>query len=179
MKNPRIEKVLEELPELRQIAGTAPKIDSSDPRVSSQSDERITPIQFRGSFFTRFVEIRAVSDNTATPEQVTYLRMVKERFGLDLVSMSLELEDLFTQVYEAIDDKDPYDQLVLGRLALLDLEAVAPEARGLATSLDDATNHPLGIEAIGMHYWDSLNPLLEQTYDIISERSLNAPFLTR
>jgi hypothetical protein len=37
----------------------------------------------------------------------------------------------------------------------------------------------LGIEAIGMFYWDRLNPLLERAYALMDVQTLNAPFLTR
>lgn len=179
MKQLTTTNVIEELPSLLELAKTEPKIDLDDPRVLSHGEKRTMPSQFKDSFFMRFVEIRAVAEETATPQQITYLRMVRERFGLDLVRLSVELSELFGDVYKAIDAKAPYDQLAIGRLALLELESAHSAAQGTAVSLDLATDHPLGIEAIGMHYWDQLNPLLEQAYDVISERSLNAPFLAR
>lgn len=179
MANPETVQALDDLPQLLELAKTEPKIDTNDPRIIDQGANRITPVQYRDTFFMRIIEIRAVTEDTATTPQIAYLRMVKERFGLDLVSISLEHQNLFSQVYDAIDAKEPYDRLTVGRLALLSLEDTIPGTTGLADSLDDAANHPLGIEAIGIFYWDKINPLLEQAYGIISERSLNAPFLTR
>jgi hypothetical protein len=39
--------------------------------------------------------------------------------------------------------------------------------------------HPLGIEAIGIYYWDRINPLLEEAYALIEEGTINAPFLAK
>lgn len=168
-----------QLPGLIELAVTQPKISIDDSRVITANGEKLMHEQFRGIFFRRFVEINAVGEGTADRQQLTYIRMVKERFGLDLLLLEAEFPSLFNEIYDAIDAKKPYDHLVFGKVALLALEQAGDVSEGSAASLDEAVKHPFGIEAIGMYYWDRLNPLLESAYSIIDARNLNAAFLAR
>jgi len=69
--------------------------------------------------------------------------------------------------------------LVQGYYELAAAETAGEVASGSALSLQTSIDHPLGIEAIGIYYWDQLNPLLEQAYQLMDEETLNAPFLTK
>jgi len=165
--------------EMKEFARTQPKIALDDPRILLAAHEPVRPVPYRGNFFRRFPDIRAVSEDRADQEQVTYVRMVKERFGVDLVSFYAEHFELCDAISNAIDDKNPYDMLVAARAELEALELDGGTPAGSASELDVATEHPLGIEAIGMYYWDKINPLLEQAYAAIEPTTLNAPFLTK
>lgn len=171
--------LLADLPRLIDIAKTQPKIGLDDPRVTESDGRRLEHEQYKGIFFRRFVEIKAVDEGSATRQQLTYIRMFKERFGLDLVLLAAEFSDTFGAIYDAIDAKKPYDELAIGRVGLLELEHSMVIPEGTTASLDNVVQHPFGIEAIGMHYWDKFNPLLETAYKIIESRNLNVSFLAK
>jgi len=67
----------------------------------------------------------------------------------------------------------------LGYNETLLLEEAGELPPGSVHEVDLATEHPLGIEAVGMYYWERINPLLEQAYALIDQRTLNAPFLAK
>lgn len=165
--------------ELKALAASQPRITIFDPRVEISAPEPARHTQYRDNFFNRFLEIRAVVTDTATEPQVTYTRMVKERFGLDLLGFYAEQPELCDAICTAIDAKEPYDRLVSGHAQIAALEAGGNLPEGSADELNIATAHPLGIEAIGMYYWDQINPLLERAYTLIDATTLNAPFLTK
>lgn len=155
------------------LAASQPKIGELGP------DTPIVHTQYRDNFFRRFGEIRAVRDERATDEQVFYVRMVKERFGLDLLTFYSDYGPLCETICEAVDAKEPYDQLVTGRAKILELEETGQLPLGSSAEINTAVDHPLGIEAIGIYYWDRINPLLEEAYTLLETRTLNAPFLTK
>jgi|GEM_PF-2167975 len=161
------------LAELSVLAASQPRIGELGP------DTPTAHTQYRDNFFRRFGEIRAVRDERATDEQVFYVRMVKERFGLDLITFYSDHERLCDTICEVVDAKKPYDRLVAGHAEILELEEAGQLPLGSAAELSAAVDHPLGIEAIGIYYWDRINPLLEEAYTLLETRTLNAPFLTK
>lgn len=160
------------LSKLKELAAALPKINEVD------VDQSQTHSQHRGNFFKRFGEIKAVREERAADDQVFYVRMVKERFGLDLLSFYDEHLETCEAICTAVDAKEPYDRLVAGCEEMLLLEQSGVVAIGSAAEISEATGHPLGVEAVGMYYWDRINPLLEHAYEFLDERTLNAPFLT-
>jgi hypothetical protein len=105
--------------------------------------------------------------------------MVMERFGYDLGRFYDKNEQLCEAICAAIYAKEPYDTLTAGYYELLAAEESGQAPSGSAQLIQSSVDHPLGLEAIGMYYWDQLNPLLEQAYQIMDQQTLNAPFLTR
>jgi hypothetical protein len=59
----------------------------------------------RGNFFGRFIEMRAVLDGDASDEQIHYVRMVKERFGFDLVNFYAQHRGLCDAILGAGDPR--------------------------------------------------------------------------
>jgi hypothetical protein len=161
------------LAQLKELAASLPKVEQVE------ADSPRTHTQYRDNFFQRFGELRAIRDEVATDAQVFYVRMVKERFGFDLLTFYDEHPRLCDAICDAVDDKEPYDQLVAGYYELLDQEQAGEVPVGSADGLNVAVDHPLGIEAIGMYYWGRINPLLEEAYGLMDAQTLNAPFLTR
>lgn len=158
--------------ELKRLASSQPKIGHLYSGSSVNS-------QYRDNFFKRFIEISAIRNEHPTDTQVNYVRMVKERFGLDLLAFYEERRQLCDAICDAIEAKAPYDMLVHGRKSLLQLEGAGDIPANTTHGLDGAANHPLGIEAIGIYYWEMINPLLEQAYTILDSQTLNAPFLSK
>lgn len=161
----------ERLNDLRLLAATQP--------VTSFEDNRQRHEQFRDSYFERFPEIQRVRQGNAPDEEVFYVRMVMERFGYDLIRFYDENESLCEAICDAVIAKAPYDRLALGYHELSAAEIAGEVSLGSAQSLQESIDHPLGIEAIGIYYWDQLNPLLEQAYQLMDTQTLNAPFLTK
>lgn len=161
------------LEELKVLARTQPKMGFSEP------GQPTAHTQYRGNFYKRIPLIKAVAEGRGEASQITYLRMVKERFALDLVRFYGEQSALCDAICEAVAAKDPYDTLVAGYVMVTKLETTGALPLGSAADLHAAAEHPLGIEAIGIYYWGQLNPLLEQAYMLIDATTLNAPFLTR
>jgi hypothetical protein len=135
--------------------------------------------RFRDHYFKRFPEIQRVRNNNATSEEVFCIRMVMERFGYDLIRFYNENEQLCESICKAVYDKEPYDTLAAGYYELLAAEEAGRAPAGSAQSVNVSVNHPLGIEAVGIYYWDQLNPLLGQAYQIMDQQTLNALFLAR
>ena len=158
---------------LRGLAATLPVIDPQSTRRREAHEE------FGGEFYRRFSEVNRVRADEATDAEVFYVRMVKERFGYDLVDFYNRNYELCEAICGAIANKDPYDTLVSGYLEVCRDEAEGLLSPGSAQTIQDSIDHPAGIEAIGMYYWDQINPLLEQAYGIIDQEILNAPFLTK
>ncbi len=158
--------------ELTALAASQPKIGELEPGTPT------IHTQYRGNFFRRFNELKAVREEVATDAQVFYVRMVKERFGLDLLAFYAEQEPLCDAICEVVEAKDPYDRLVSGHQVLLEFEETSQLPRGSANELNAAVGHSLGVEAIGIYYWERINPLLVEAYTLLDVRTLNAPFLT-
>jgi hypothetical protein len=121
--------------------------------------------------------MKAFYEGVATDVQIIYIRTVKERFGVDLMDFYAQYPQLCSDICDAVEAKEPYDRLVTGRSKLVELESAEAIPPGSAGDLDAATEHPLGIEAIGMYYWDRINPLLERAYTLFEPITLNAPYL--
>lgn len=158
---------------LRELAATQPV---PDPRMD---DDRTLHEQFAGEYYRRFPEIKRVRTGEATDAEVFYVRMVKERFGYDLIDFYDRNQELCEAICDAVAAKEPYDSLAWG---YRDVHAEEAEGRlplGSTQALQESVRHPAGIEAIGMYYWDQINPLLQQAYQIMNQEMLNAPFLTR
>lgn len=158
---------------LKGLAATLPVVDPQSTRGREIHEES------GGELYRRFIEVNRVRTGEATDAEVFYVRMVKERFGYDLVDFYDRNHELCEAICSTVADKEPYDVLVSGYF-----EAVRDEAEGLlppgsAQTVQENINHPAGIEAVGMYYWDRINPLLEQAYGIIDQEILNAPFLTK
>lgn len=115
----------------------------------------------------------------ATDAEVFYVRMVKERFGYDLVDFYDRNHELCDATCSTVADKEPYDTVASGYLDVCRDEAEGRLPPGSAQSIQDRVDHPAGIEAIGIYYWDRINPLLEQAYNVMDQEMLNAPFLTK
>lgn len=158
---------------LRALAATLPIVDPQSTRGREVHEE------FGGEFYRRFIEVNHVRTGEATDIEIFYVRMVKERFGYDLVDFYDRNRSLCEAICGALVDKEPYDRLVSGYLDVCkdEIEGLLPP--GSAQTVQASIDHPAGIEAIGMHYWDRINPLLEQAYGIIDQEILNAPFLTK
>lgn len=128
------------------LATRLPKIGETRPGGQTFEDH------YRDNFFKRFPEMRAVIESLATESEVFYVRMVKERFGLDLLAFYREQKELCDAICDALAAKAPYDQLVSGYQDILEQETRGIVSIGTAESVQQATGHPLGIEAIGMYY---------------------------
>jgi hypothetical protein len=158
---------------LRGFAATLPVIDPQLTRGREIHEE------FGGEFYRRFAEINRVQAGEATDAEVFYVRMVKERFGYDLVDFYNRNHELCEAICSTVATKEPYDILASGYLEVCRNEAEGLLPPGSARTVQESINHPAGIEAIGMYYWDQINPLLEQAYSLIDQEILNAPFLTK
>jgi hypothetical protein len=163
---------------LEELARTLPKIPCDDPRIDEE-DNLIPSEPFYGKFFQRFLEIKAVVENTATERQIIYIRMVKERFGVDLLSFYADNQGLCEAIVQELIAQEPYISLVE-----LTRKLEAEEAAGIIPAestarINRATGHPLGIKAVGLFYMDMLNPLLQQAYSLLETQTLNAPFFIR
>lgn len=160
-------------PELLELAESSPRTGQIYPGSPSQHS------QFRHNFYMRFSEIKAVRMGEATDSQVFYVRMVKERFGFDLLFFYEEQKQLCEAICEALEEKEPYDRLVSACKEFEGSEGTGTIHPASVDQLNLAVGHPLGIEAIGIYYWDKINPLLAQAYELVEARTLNAPFLTK
>lgn len=158
---------------LRGLAATLPVIDLQSTRGREVHEE------FGGEFYRRFIEVNRVRANEATDAEVFYVRMVKERFGYDLIDFFDRNLELCGAVCDAVVAKEPYDLLVSGYREICTEEIEGRLPPGSAQSVHESIDHPAGIEAVGMHYWDRINPLLEQAYQIMDQEMLNAPFFTK
>lgn len=158
---------------LRGFAAALPVIDPQSTRGREAHEE------FGGEFYRRFVEVNRVRAGEATDAEVFYVRMVKERFGYDLVDFYDRNYELCEAICGAVADKEPYDTLVSGYLDVCQDEPEGLLPPGSAQSVQESIDHPAGIEAVGMYHWDRINPLLEQAYGMIDQEILNAPFLTK
>jgi hypothetical protein len=163
----------QQLSELKALAASQPIISDLPPNSPT------THTQYRDNFFRRFEEIQAVRQERATDSQVFYVRMVKERFGFDLVAFYDQQSQLCDEICSAVAAKEPYDRLVAGYYHILAQEQTGELPPGSAQELNTAVLHPLGIEAVGMHYWDKINPLLAKAYNLMDAQTLNAPFLAK
>lgn len=168
----------EQTPEakLDAIKGFAATLLVVDPQATR---EREVHGEFGGEFYRRFIEVSRVRAGEATDAEVFYVRMVKERFGYDLVDFYNRNYGLCEAICGTLAEKEPYDTLVSDYLDVCRYEAEGLLPPGSAQTVQGIINHPAGIEAVGMYYWDRINPLLEHAYDIIDQEMLNAPFLTR
>lgn len=158
---------------LRDLAAALPVIDSQLTRDREAHEE------FGGEFYRRFTEINRVRTGEATDVEVFYVRMVKERFGYDLIDFYNRNHELCEAICSTVAAKEPYDTLVSGYLEVCRDEAEGLLPPGSARTVQESINHPAGIEAIGMYHWDRINPLLKQAYGLIDQEMLNAPFLTK
>lgn len=158
---------------LRYLAATLPV---ADPR---SIQDREVHQEFRGEFHRRFIEVNRVRVGEATDAEVFYVRMVKERFGYDLIDFYNRNLGLCEAICGALADKEPYDRLVTGYIDVCRDETEGLLPLGSAQTIGEVIDHPAGIEAIGMYYWDRINPLLEEAYGMIDQEMLNAPFLTK
>jgi hypothetical protein len=147
------------------------------PKVSPEDDRMLTP--FRGTFCQRFPEMKAVVFGYATEQEVLYVRTAKERFGIDLEAFYRLHPELCDSICAAIDAKASYELLTSSYAELESEESAGNAPSGSAQSILEAIGHPRGMDAIGLHYWDQLNPLLADAYAIFDAESLNAPFLGR
>lgn len=83
---------------IRRLGAKAPATYVPEPEDdSAQSNPNI---HYRGNFFKRFAELKAISEGHASDAQIIYIRMVKERFGLDL----LDFYENNIKLCEAIND---------------------------------------------------------------------------
>jgi hypothetical protein len=156
--------------QLKALAESLPKVAHDDKRPL---------VPFRGTFYTRFPAMKAVAEGRGQQEEVTYVRMTKERFGIDLEAFYWLYPKLCDSICSSLDAKAPYDLLTESHATLVSEEIAGDAVTGSAQEVLDATGHPRGFEAIGLHYWDQINPLLEEAYAIFDSESLNAPFLGR
>lgn len=168
----------QKLAKFRRLAAIQPKIPITDERVNELPGNPTKEMSPYGEFYTRFLELKAVHGGEATESQVRYIRMVKERFGLDLLDFYAQERDLCDAICDAVQAKNPYDELRAGYKHLNRLEMLGELPAGSANQLNVATDHPLGLQAIGLYYWDVINPLLEKAYALLDKQTLNAPFLT-
>jgi hypothetical protein len=158
---------------LRDLAAALPVVD---PRLTR---DREVHEEFGGEFYRRFTEVNRVRAGEATDAEVFYVRMVKERFGYDLIDFYERNYGLCEAICSSLAAKESYDILVFGYLDVRKDEAEGLLPPGSAQVVQESVNHPRGIEAVAMYYWDRINPLLEQAYGLIDQEMLNAPFLTK
>lgn len=158
---------------LRGLAAALPVIDPQLTRDREAHEE------FGGGFYRRFTEISRVRAGEATDAEVFYVRMVKERFGYDLIDFYNRNHELCEAICSTVAAKEPYDTLISGYLEVCGDEAEGRLSPGSAQTVQVSIDHPAGIEAVGMYYWDQINPLLEQAYGLMDQEMLNAPFLTK
>lgn len=158
--------------ELKQLAKSQPKVEQAPPGLTSH-------VQYGDNFYRRFGEIQAIREGTADDAQVFYVQFFKEKLAGDLLLFYGDYPQLCDAICNAVTAKEPYDRLVSGYHELLRLEEKGEVPAGSAQELNEATGHPLGIEAIGMYYWGKINPLLEQAASIINERTRHLPYLMK
>lgn len=161
---------------LHTIRGLAAGLPVIDPQLTR---DREVHEEFGGEFYRRFAEINRVRTSEASDAEVFYVRMVKERFGYDLIDFYNRNQGLCEAICITVATKEPYDILVSGYLEVYEDEAEGRLAPGSAQTVQENIKHPAGIEAVGMYYWDQINPLLEQAYVLMDQEMLNAPFLTK
>lgn len=135
--------------------------------------------EHRGAFHQRFLEIQRVRSGEATEAEVFYVRMIKERFGYDVIRFYEQNEELCDAICEASRAKQPYDDLVQGCNDIADAEVEGSLPPGTTQNFQQSVDYEVGLEAVGMYYWDRLNPLVEQAYALMDQQTLNASFLTR
>ncbi|MEK7599882.1 MAG: hypothetical protein AAB462_02515 [Patescibacteria group bacterium] len=66
-------------------------------------------VQYRGNFFERFIELKAIAEGRASDSQVIYIRMVKERFGLDLLDFYENNIQLCEAINDAVEAKESWE----------------------------------------------------------------------
>lgn len=147
--------------------------------LPANPETETTLSQFGGNFYKRFLEMKAATEGTATQRQQIYLRMVKERFAIDLVRFYQENQTLCDTICDILNDKKQFDELVSDYDTKKRMQNEGTSTTVTTDDIDEATQNPLGIRSIGMHYWTILNPLLEEAYGVLETRTLNAPFLTK
>lgn len=135
--------------------------------------------QARDKFHERFLEVRAIIEGAQSVEESIYIRTIKERFGLDLIAFYKRNYALCQQITAALLEQRQYAQLAdyYERLDLRQAGATNQCMVGSTYELDAATQHPLGIRAIGVFYWSKINNLLTEAYALLEQETLNAPYL--
>ena len=164
---------------LMRLASTLPKITTDDPRIPQFRETQLLPPLHGDNFYKRFFDLKVAYDGKATHLQTSYLRMSKERFGLDLEQFYRDNVSLCNSIYDVVMRLQPFEELTAANKKLLQMEAEGKIPIGKSEILNSATSHPLGINAIGIYLRDELNPLLELAYALLEDLTPNAPFYTR
>lgn len=156
------------LAELRSLAQTLPKC------APHHTGDLTTEIFRHGELHRRVMYVAHYLNGSADDDEEFFVHMVTERFGFSLVNLYWRKPNLWERAFTAIEAKAPFDHLQHAHTALLhsnDTEA--------ANTIDTATGHTLGIDAIGVHYWKLINTALDAVYAQIQQRTINGPFLCR
>ncbi len=156
-----------DLDALSELARTQPKITVDDPRVVT----RVEHDQFGNNFFRRFVELeKSFYDEALTPpsDESKIMQGLYQR-----------CPELCTELFILIAAKQPYDKLREAYIDYTVLERSEKVPVGSAQALNEAVDHPRGIEAIGMYYWDAINPLLSAAYSELAASGIDPLELTK
>ena len=133
------------------------------------------PRLYRQNFVRRFIDVHAVIAAEASEDQIRYVRMVKERFGFDLLSFYAQHLSLCDAIIRAIQPLAAHDCPGWSAVGLPRLEAVgeiAPRAKPFnLASRGDIDDTIVNVSAI--------DELLARAYKLIEQDTLNAPFLTK
>lgn len=158
------------LAETAALAATWPAPLTGERRCAAPPQSR------HGRLHLRLLDAAAVAECLATYEQVFYVRMLKERFALDLVSLLAEAAPGSWEAVRLSRDCERYRAVAEYREALL--AAGSAHEQALAAQLDQAAG-PGGVPALGAELWHRTNALLDEFMALLARHTLNAPYLTR
>jgi len=155
--------------QLTELARSQPKIPVDDPRTTAtdRADRRHKP--YRNNLDTCFRAMKGAHEGTNTAWLEMKLEQAQDNAGIDLLDFYDKYPELCDRVIAAIDASEPYRTLYEASMELLELSCGAE-----FQEINGATAHPLGVEAIGIYYWDRINPLLEEAYAVLATLSPNA-----
>jgi hypothetical protein len=142
------------------LALTSPKIPVDDPRVAGYMEALMTDpnaqepthTQFGNNFYLLFMSLDIPQRGN---HLVQIYRKPAEKLGEPWQAFLADNQPLLGDVREALTGKRPYSELLGAFIRLIN--------RGhadVAEKLNVYAAHPIGLEAIGIHAWDRLNPLL-------------------
>lgn len=158
------------------LAETAALAAARPAPLAGESRPAAPPEPRHGQLHLRLLDAAAVAECRATYKQVFYVRMLKERFALDLVSLLMEGAPGSWEAVRLSRDCERYRAVAEHREALL--AAGSEPERARAAQLDQAAG-PGGVPALGAELWHRTNALLDDFLALLERHTLNAPYLTR
>lgn len=165
---PKLKKPFEYYLELAKIA---PKIAVDDPRVQKylkrreETKEYVSPPshdQHGNNFYCLFYALTEEKPEGFYWGYAQELKRICPSFCDDNAG-------LIKKIIEALKLQDPYHELLWDGVR----DLYKQRRDDLVDRLDQAAEHPGGIEAIGIWAWDRINPLLEKAADKMREYGIN------